>query len=69
MATIENLNISITQMSNEELLEHIKNARASRKISKNKIKKRVSAKDKQAKILSSISKTEAETLLKILGRA
>ena len=66
MATIEDLGIiSITDMSQDEAIEHLRQLRLSRRIPKKK--PRSTPKKKQAIAAGKINKKQAADLLKLLG--
>jgi hypothetical protein len=68
MATIENLSgKSISEMSKEELLEHLRQIRKSRRIPKQKPKASKKRKALPKDTVNGMTKEQAEALLKKLG--
>ena len=69
MADLENIkNPSITDMTPDEAIEHIRQLRLSRRIPVKKVKSATTKKNiKQSKAAAKITKSDAVTLLKLLG--
>ena len=69
MANLDDLELkSITDMSPDEAIEYIRNIRLSRRMSVKKVKSTdTKSKIKQSKAASKITKSDAESLLKLLG--
>ena len=68
MATLEDLNIpSITDMSADEAIEHLRQLRLSRRIPVKKQSTTTTKKKAAAKTIPKVTKEQAEELLKLLG--
>ena len=69
MATLEDLKIpSITDMSQDEAIEHLRQLRLSRRTPVKKHSRATKQKKKQAKLASKITKNDAIELLKLLNK-
>jgi len=70
MANLEDLKIpSISDMSTDEAIEHLRQIRLSRRTPKKKVKSASTKKNiKQSKAASKITKSDAATLLKLLEK-
>ena len=69
MATIENLNLpSITDMSQDDAIEYLRNLRLSRRIPVKKQSSSTKKKISQTKAASKITKDQAAELLKLLSK-
>ena len=67
MATIEDLNKSITDMSVDEGIEHLRQLRLSRRIPVKKQSKATIKKKAKAKAIPKVNSEQAKDLLKLLG--
>lgn len=68
MADLKDLNIpAISDMSHDEAIEHLRQIRLSRRVPVKKVKRKTTTKTTKAKKKSTMSKQQAQELLKLLG--